>query len=86
MDTDKNLGPAVLETEVYIRRAFEDHLNDNSSLTRTLASYILANSLMILFDKNYITLEIVQSIIFILSSLVPVFHEPILSRYQIPFT
>ena len=29
--TDKNLGPAVLERSVYIKRAFDDHLSDSST-------------------------------------------------------
>ena len=39
--TDKNLGPAILERDVYVRRAFDDHLSDAStyrSLTPTQAS------------------------------------------------
>jgi hypothetical protein len=29
--TDKNLGPAIIERDVYIRRAFSDHLSDSTT-------------------------------------------------------
>jgi hypothetical protein len=31
LPTDKNLGPALLERETYIRRAYDDHLFDDST-------------------------------------------------------
>jgi hypothetical protein len=36
--TDKNLGPAILERRVYTKRAFDDHLNDETTYRRISAS------------------------------------------------
>jgi hypothetical protein len=36
--TDKNLGPAILERTVYTQRAFDDHLNDETTYLRLSAS------------------------------------------------
>jgi hypothetical protein len=32
--TDKNLGPAIMERDKYIKRVLDDHLNDTSTNTR----------------------------------------------------
>jgi hypothetical protein len=32
--TDKNLGPAIMEQDEYIKRVLDDHLNDTSTYTR----------------------------------------------------
>lgn len=37
LNTDKNLGPAVIETDTYIQRAFTDHLSDADSYQRLTA-------------------------------------------------
>ena len=34
MPTDKNLGPAVIERDVYTKRVFDDHLNDKNTYER----------------------------------------------------
>jgi hypothetical protein len=36
--TDKNLGPAIIERSVYTKRAFDDHLNDETTYRRLSAS------------------------------------------------
>ena len=36
--TDKNLGPAILERSVYTKRAFDDHLNDETTCRRLKTS------------------------------------------------
>jgi hypothetical protein len=46
--TDKNLGPAILERSEYTKRAFDDHLNDETTYSRL--SSTAANARIILIE------------------------------------